>query len=96
MYGGLDIDRQNQPKHPDFGVFYFHGGMMDSTLPYNKCYIYPRCSLMVFLPPLYNQLPNEQGIGVENLFIPIFYQRELQSYISQVRIMGAIPPYINT
>jgi hypothetical protein len=24
---------------------------------------------MVFLPPLYNQLSNQQGIGVESLFI---------------------------
>jgi hypothetical protein len=28
----------------------------------------PPCSLMVFLPPLYNLLSNKQGIGVENLF----------------------------
>jgi hypothetical protein len=29
---------------------------------------FPPCSLIDFLPLLYNQLSNEQGKGVENLF----------------------------
>jgi hypothetical protein len=38
---------------------------------------YPPCSLMVFLPPLYNQLSNKQGIGVENLFTCLISHKEI-------------------
>ena len=43
-------------------------GVVDTERSEVQLLIPPPCSLMDFLPPLYNQLSNEQGIGVENLF----------------------------
>jgi hypothetical protein len=53
-----------QATHGNQAVFY---RVIDTWGTYSIVGI-PPCSLLVFSPPLYNQLSNEQGIGVENLF----------------------------
>jgi hypothetical protein len=46
---------------------------------------------MVFLSPLYNQLSNEQGTGVENLFNPIFYHARNIAVHPPIHSGGEIP-----
>jgi hypothetical protein len=52
-------------------------GVIDTKQSEVQLLIPPLYSLMVFLPPLYNQLSNEQGLGVENLFFSYSLIREV-------------------
>jgi hypothetical protein len=56
----------------------------------------PPCSLMIFIPPRYNQLSNEQGVKVEILFIrSVSYTRSTVFHLPSSHY-GAIPVYAIT
>jgi hypothetical protein len=66
-----------------------------STLEGSIQLLIPPCSLLVFLPPLYNQLSNEQGIGVENLYTKMrLYTRNTVFHIPNM-YYGCDTPYHN-
>jgi hypothetical protein len=57
---------------------------------------YPLSSLLVFLPPLYNRLSNEQGVGIENLFTSFKLGSEKNNYLSSIFTIGtSVPLYFD-